>query len=65
VAIERFVLMPDRKDGQLERFKNRRLFYGREDKINLRLAGLVRAFQAREVETLKGIRLGLDTSVGG
>jgi hypothetical protein len=60
VAVERFMLMPDRKDGQFERFKNRRLFYGREDKINLRLASLVRAFQARQVETLKGIRSGLN-----
>jgi hypothetical protein len=56
VAVERFVLMPDRANGQFERYKNRRLFYGREDKINLRLASLVRAFQLREVETLKGIR---------
>lgn len=56
VAIERFVLMPDRANGQFERYKNRRLFYGREDKINLRLVSLVRAFQLREVETLKGIR---------
>jgi len=56
VAIERFILMPDRTNGQFERYKNRRLFYGREDKINLRLASLVRAFQLREVETLKGIR---------
>jgi len=56
VAIERFVLMPDRANGQFERYKNRRLFYGREDKINLRLASFVRAFQLREVETLKGIR---------
>jgi|TARA_A100001391_G_scaffold205243_1_gene204384 hypothetical protein len=55
-TIERFVLMPDRQNGQFERFKNRRLFYSREDKINLRLADLVRAFQEREVETLKGIR---------
>ena len=58
-AIERFVLMPDRKNGQFERFKNRHLFYGGEDKINLRLAGLVRALLAREVETLKCIRAGL------
>jgi len=56
VAVERFVLMPDRANGQFERYKNRRLFYGREDKINLRLASLVRSFQFREVETLKGIR---------
>lgn len=63
VAVERFVLMPDRKDGQFERYKNRRLFYGREDKINLRLASLMRSFQAREVETLKGIRAGLNPSI--
>jgi len=55
-VVERFVLMPDRKDGQFERFKNRRRFYGREDKINLRLITLVRAFQTRQVETLKAIR---------
>nr|WP_157720829.1 hypothetical protein [Pseudomonas sp. Z003-0.4C(8344-21)] len=56
VTIERFVLMPDRTNGQFERFKNRRLFYSREDKISLRLASLVRGFQSREVETLKGIQ---------
>jgi hypothetical protein len=55
-AIERFVLMPDRRDGKFERFKNRHRFYGREDKINLRLTMLVRGFQARQVETLKAIR---------
>lgn len=55
-AIERFVLMPDVRDAQFERFKNRRLFYGGEDKINLRLTRLVRAFQARQVATLKAIR---------
>lgn len=62
LAVERFVLMPDSKDGQFDRFKNRRLFYSREDKVNLRLAGLVRAFQEREVETLKGIRAVLHQS---
>jgi hypothetical protein len=56
---ERYLLMPDRKGGQFESFKNRRLFYGREDKINRRLPLLIRAFQAREVETLKLIRVGL------
>jgi len=55
-TIERFVLMPDRKNGQFERFKNRHRFYGREDKINLRLTTLVRGFQARQVETLTAIR---------
>lgn len=64
VAVERFVLMPDAGGGQFEKFKNRRLFYSREDKINLRLVGLVRVFQLRQVETLKAIRLQL-TPQGG
>lgn len=55
-AVERYVLMPDRKEGRFERFKNRHRFYGREDKVNLRLTTLVRGFQARQVETLKAIR---------
>lgn len=62
-AIERFVLMPDVRDAQFVRFKNRRLFYGGEDKINLRLTGLVRAFQTRQVETLKAIRAVLTPTV--
>jgi hypothetical protein len=53
---ERFILMPDRKDGRFERYKNRHRFYGREDKINLRLLDLVRGFQARQVMTLAAIR---------
>lgn len=56
VAIERFVLMPDRRDGQFERYKNRHRFYGRDDKINLRLLALVKNFQQRQVATLRGIR---------
>ena len=63
-AIERFVLMPDASGAQFERFKNRRLFYSREDKINLRLTGLVRAFQLRQVETLKAIRSQLTSAPG-
>lgn len=55
-AVERYVLMPDRKNGRFERFKNRHRFYGREDKVNLRLTTLVRGFQVRQVETLKSIR---------
>ncbi len=62
VAIERFVLMPDASGAQFERFKNRRLFYSREDKINLRLTGLVRAFQRRQIETLKAIRFQLTSA---
>lgn len=55
-TVERFVLMPDHNRGRFERFGNRHLFYGREDKVNLRLTGLVREFQAREAETLKCVR---------
>jgi hypothetical protein len=55
-ATERFVLMPDRKNGQFERFKNRYRFYGGEDKINLRLTTLVRNFQTRQVATLQAVR---------
>jgi hypothetical protein len=55
-AVERYVLMPDRRNGQFERFKNRHRFYGREDKINLRLVAFVRRFQTRQVETLRAIR---------
>jgi hypothetical protein len=54
-AVERFVLMPDRKGGQFERFKNRHRFYGREDRINLRFTTLVRGFQTRQVKTLKAV----------
>lgn len=55
IAVERFVLLPDQQNGQFERFKNRRRFYGREDKINLRLAALVKSFQIREEVTLNVI----------
>ncbi|QTH19704.1 hypothetical protein HRJ34_15135 [Rhizorhabdus wittichii] len=56
IVIERFVLMPDRRDGKFERFKNRHRFYGGEDKINLRLTALVRGFQTRQVGTLRAVR---------
>lgn len=56
IAIERFMLFPDRRDGRLERFGNRHRFYGGEDKINLRLAGLVKAFQLREAATLRALK---------
>lgn len=49
---ERFILMPDRIDGRLTVFKNRKLFYGAEDKINLRLPTLVSEFQNRLEATL-------------
>jgi hypothetical protein len=55
-AIERYVLMPDQKAGRFDRFKNRCLFYGNEDKINMRLSRFVRNFQNREAESLRHIR---------
>lgn len=58
---ERFILMPDGKDRAFDRFKNRRLFYGKEGKINLRLPALVRAVFSREAATVRVIR-GLLTS---
>ncbi len=52
-AVEKFVLMPDRNGLQLERYKNRNLFYSREDKVNLRLLSLLEAFQRKQLTTLK------------
>lgn len=54
VCVEKYILFPDRSaEGRFESFRNRNLFYGREDKINLRLPDLISKFQARQVETLK------------
>lgn len=53
---ERFVLMPDRTGRQFDSYRGRRLFYGREDKINLRLTGVVRDFHQRQAATLREIR---------
>jgi len=64
VIVERFILFPDRKDGKLERFKNRHRFYGGEDKINLRLADLVKRFQLREAVTLAALRDQLAVPIG-
>jgi hypothetical protein len=52
-TVEKFLLMPDRTEGRWDRYKNRRLFYSREDKINLRLPSLLESFQRRQVATLK------------
>jgi hypothetical protein len=53
LAIEKFVLMPDRTGGRLDRYQNRNLFYSREDKINLRLPSLMADFQAKQLATLQ------------
>lgn len=52
-AVERFLLMPDRFGKQFDRYVNRCLFYGTEDKINLRLPQLIEDFQARLLMTLQ------------
>ncbi len=45
--------MPDRIGGRFDRYKNRAFWYGREDKINLRLPALIDAFQSRQLATLQ------------
>jgi hypothetical protein len=55
VVTERFVLLPDRTGRRLDRYKGRSLFFGGEDKINLRLPTLIATFNARMVVTLKDI----------
>lgn len=56
VDIEKFILMPDRSEnGHLEKYKNRNLFYSKEDKINLRLTGLISDFQIKMAKTLADI----------
>lgn len=52
---ERFVLLPDRTGRSFDSFKARRLFYGGDDKINMRLHILVRSFHKKMAETLRGI----------
>lgn len=52
-TVEKFILMPDRTGGRLDRYKNRALFYSRDDKINQRLPKLISAFQAKQLATLE------------
>ena len=37
IAVENFLLFPDMTAGHFDSFVNRKLFFGKEDKINLRL----------------------------
>jgi hypothetical protein len=54
VVVEKFILFPDRStEGRFEAFKNRNLFYSRDDKINLRLPYVISEFQQREIVTLQ------------
>lgn len=56
-TIEKFILMPDRGvEGRFEKFKNRGLFYSREDKINLRLPSMIEEFQLRQHRTMEVAR---------
>jgi hypothetical protein len=52
-AIEKFVLMPDRTGGRLDRCRNRTLFYNQQEKINRRLRTLISQFQAKQLATLQ------------
>ena len=59
-AIERFVLLPDMTDGRFGRFNNRNLFFGRDDKINLRLPHLIDEFQSRLERTISALLANFD-----
>jgi hypothetical protein len=50
--VEKFLLMPDQIEGHLPKYKNRKLWYSGEDKINLRLPALVLEFRSRLITTL-------------
>ncbi|MEE4914980.1 hypothetical protein V2K41_11925 [Pseudomonas alliivorans] len=53
-CVEKYILFPDRNtEGRFDSFNNRNLFYGNEDKINLRLPTLVTNFQLRLLLTLQ------------
>jgi hypothetical protein len=55
VIVERFILFPDMKNGRFEHYVNRKLFYGGEDKINLRLPSIINEFNTRLINTIKVI----------
>ncbi len=58
LCTEKYILFPDRGiEGRLAAFKNRNLFYSKEDKINLRLPDIVISFQEKQVNTLEKIGL--------
>ncbi|MGO7968141.1 hypothetical protein ACC720_32455 [Rhizobium ruizarguesonis] len=63
IVVEKFLLFPDMTDGRFDRFKNRNLFFSREDKINLRLPEFVAECQARQVVTLERILATLQPGV--
>lgn len=53
-CVEKFLLFPDQDEqGRFDSFKNRNLFYGNENKINLRLPSITKEFQVRLLSTLE------------
>ncbi|GJL57261.1 MAG: hypothetical protein NPIRA03_01180 [Nitrospirales bacterium] len=61
--VEKYVLLPDRgPNGRLEKYVNRNLFYGGEDKINLRLPSLIKIFNNRVFATLTLVARNLEAS---
>jgi hypothetical protein len=54
-VVEKFILFPDMTNGRFVRFKNQSLFYGSEDKINLKLPSMVDEFQSRLEVTLQKV----------
>jgi len=60
IAVEKFILFPDMTEGRFDSFVNRKLFFGKGDKINLRLPDFLGAFQSRQVETLSHVLTYLD-----
>lgn len=58
ICVEKYILFPDRgRDGRFTAFKNRTLFYSKEDKINLKLPDMVTSFQGKQLDTLDKIGL--------
>jgi hypothetical protein len=49
---EKFILLPDMREGRPISYVNRTLFYSTENKLNLRLPGLVRSLLHRQITTL-------------
>ena len=50
---ERFILMPDYSDGQLDKYKGRTLFYSRDIKINLILPELLESIMQLSFRTIE------------
>lgn len=52
ILLERFILMPDFKDTNFEKFKGRKLFYSQDRKINLELPKLLEVLLSTTLYTL-------------